>query len=330
PRYDDAVKHVALVLGEDRFLSRLAAEGLLAARPDLETTRLRGSEADLAAVLDEARTPTLLGGRRAVVVEDAEPLLQGDALRALAEYAGRPASGSLLLLLAAKLDRRFSAAGELEKAATVLACEPLRGAAASGWIQTRAREAHGLQAARDAVEALRACVGDDAGLLDAALGRLKEQIAPRARLLLDDVLSSTEEHRAPIVFEPGNALEAGDLKAALRAVAACFAEGVRVKEGTVTDEKAVALILLARLHASYARLLRFHQLRRTGMEEDEAAQRAGVPPKGRRPFLANARRHPAERLAARHALFLEADAGLKGDGHSASQALEGLLVGLLR
>jgi len=53
---------VTLVLGPERFLAREAARAALAS-DDLDVAR-HGADARLADVLDDLRTPSLLGGRR--------------------------------------------------------------------------------------------------------------------------------------------------------------------------------------------------------------------------------------------------------------------------
>jgi DNA polymerase-3 subunit delta len=323
------VKGVVLVLGPERFLARQAVEGLLAARPELEVTRYDGEETPAAVVLDDIRTPTLFGGSRAVVVENAGDMVRG-ALEAFAGYAARPTPRSLLVLALSGLDQRLKGAKQLREAADVIDCQPLKAWDLAKWIRERAKGTYGLQAGEAAAGALRRLVGDDLGLLDAALARLREQIAPRIFLRPEDIEESTEEHRAPAIFEPGNALEEGDLKAALAAVEAAFKDGIRIHEDVVSDEGAVAPILLDHLHKTYLKLLRFHLHRKMGASEEEAARRAGCSPKQVGFFVPRARRHLLETLVDRHHYFAEADATLKGIGLAGGrQALERLLLSLL-
>jgi DNA polymerase III delta subunit len=321
------LKGVVLILGPERFLAREALARALEGAADV--ARYDGKEARPGEVLDDARTPSLLGQSRAVVVEDAGDMLRESA-EAFAAYARRPVPGVRLVLLATGLDRRLRGAKELEAAAEVVPCQPLKDREVTGWIGRRAREAHGLQVGLPAAEALRRRVGEDLGLLDAALSRLKEQIAPHTLLRPEDVEGSTDERRSPALFEPANALEAGDLPAALRAVEAAFDEGIRIHQDVVHEEKAVGPILLDNLHRAYVKLLRFHLHRRAGLGEEEAARRAGCSPQQAPFFARRARGHRLEALLARHRRFVEADLRLKDDGpDDAKRALEGLLVDLL-
>lgn len=323
------MKGVVLILGPERFLARLAAERVVAENPGLELTRYAGEGTPPSRVLDDVRTPNLFGGGRLVLVNDAGEMLRA-ALEAFAAYAERPAPGALLVLVAHGLDGRLKGAKQLREAAEVIPCEPPRPWEVARWVRERARDAYGLQSGDAAAGALRRLVGEDLGLLDAALGRLREQIAPRIFLRPEDIEGSTEDHRSPAIFEPGNALEEADLRTGLSALAAAFEEGIRINEDVVAEEAAVATILLDHMHRAYVRLLRFHIHRKLGVAEEEAARRAGCSPKQIPYFLPKVRKHRLETLVARHAHFSEADAALKGNGVAGGrEVLEKLFLGLL-
>jgi DNA polymerase-3 subunit delta len=324
------VASVVLVLGPERFLARQAVAGVLERHPGLEVTRHDAATAPVAAILDDVKTPTLFGGPRAVVVDNAGALFDGAALDALAAYAEKPVAGALLVLTGTGLDGRLKAAKRLKAAAEEIRCEPPPDWKVAQWLGGRAREAHGLRMGAEAAEALRSRVGEDLGLLEAELARLKAQIAPRTELTVADVEASTEQHRSPVLFEAANALEERDLPTALRAVANAFTEGVRIKQDVVTEEAGIALILLSNLHRAYGKLTRFHMQHRAGQGESEAARAAGVSPKAASYFLARARRWRLETLVERHRHFVEADLALKGQaGGSPQQVLERLLMALL-
>lgn len=323
------MKGVVLILGPEGFLARQAVERVIAEHPALELTRYAGEGTETARVLDDVRTPTLFGGGRLVVVEDAGEMLRG-ALEAFAAYAERPTPGTVLVLVASGLDGRLKGAKQLKEAAHVVPCEPPRPWELPGWIRDRARDAYGLQMGDAAAGALRRLVGEDLGLLDAALARLREQIAPRTFLRPEDIEGSTEDHRSPAIFEPGNALEDGDLRAALAAIAAAFEEGIRISEDVVSEEGAVAAILLDHMHRAYVKLLRYHLHRKFGVSEEEAARKAGCSPKQVSFFVPRARKHRLDTLVSRHGNFAEADAALKGNGSaSGREVLERLVLSLL-
>lgn len=323
------MKGVTLILGPERFLAREHVARVLARDPGQEVVRYDGPAVKAGQVLDDVRTPTLLGEPRTVVVDNAGELLR-EALAGFTAYAKRPVKGARLILVASGLDGRLKGVKELKAAAEVLECQPLREWKVAEWIEDRARGAHGLRVGREAAEALRRRIGEDLGLLDAALARLREQISPRDVLRPEDVEGSTAQQRSPTLFEPANALEAGDLRAALHALAAAFQDGVRIRQDVVTDPGAVAPILLDHLHQAYVRLLRFHLHRGAGVSDEEAARRAGCSPQQANFFVKRARVHRMETLVARHRHFVEADLALKQRGAAdGRQVLEHLLLRLL-
>lgn len=323
---------VVLVVGPEPFLAREAVRSVLARRPEFDVTRYDGKSATVAEVLDDVRTPALLGGGRAVVVEHAEELLKGETLEALAAYAEKPGDASLLVLQATSLDRRYKAAQRLAKAAeqTIDCKPPFKPWEFERWIAERGRQAHGLQVGRDAAAALRRRIGEELGLLDGALARLAEQIAPRKRLGPGDIEESTEEHRSPVLYEPANALEAKDLSGALRALDAAFDEGVRMRQAVVTEGRGIALILLSNLHRTYTRLLRFWLAREAGRDEPQAARAAGASPRQAPYFVESARQWSLPALLEGHRHFVEADLALKSESGGTDRAvLETMLLRLL-
>ena len=322
------MKGVVLILGEERFLAHRAIGETLARHADLEVTRFNGKEVSTAQVLDEVRTPTLLGGRRVAVVENASSLFDDGGLERLAAYAGSPVKGALLVLRTPKLDGRLKAAKALREAAKVVECRPMRPQEVEKWVGTHARSEFEMDVDYRAAKALREHIGEDLGLLHAALTRLQEQIAPRKRLEAGDIAESTEEQRSPIIYEAGSALEGADLKGALAAVAACFDDGMRVGDGTVADERALGPIVLSTLHKTYVKLVRYAMFCDNGLERREAALKAGTSPRAVHFFLQRASRHDRKRLVRRHRHFLEADRALKSAGRP-RQVLERLLVALL-
>ncbi len=322
-------KTVVLILGTDAFRIREAIENAIGAHPDLEVSRFTGDRTTTAQVLDDLRTPTFTGGRRVVVVEGAEPLLEEESLQALVRYAQTPVKGTLLVLQAKSLDKRRKGAKALAQAAHVEECIPFRFGQALPWIRSHAKEAHGLRLGGDAARVLQDLIGDERGLLDSALARLKQQVAPRKTLTTDDITESTDAHRSPPLFDAMNAVEAADLPGCLAALDACLDEGLRVNTDTVTDPVGVSLILLNKLHDSYVRCLRYLMLRKGGLAQADALKAVRVSPQAASYFLNRVRRHDLDRLAERHHHFVEADARLKS-GDDKRHVLQSLVLCLLK
>src|SRR5574341_526745 len=120
------VPQVVLLVGEegrlvDRGLNCLREAVVPEAQRAFNEERLRGGEIDPARLVDSLRTLPLLGGRRLVVVREAERLAP-EALDALAAYAEAPLDSAVLALAAEKIDRRLKVWKALETAGVLVDC----------------------------------------------------------------------------------------------------------------------------------------------------------------------------------------------------------------
>ena len=141
--------------------------------------------APAAEILHALETPTLLGGRRLVVVRDVQDLKK-EQVDALARYLGSPSPFSILVLVASgrtKLDEA------VKKAGSVIALDPPKGRRLVGWIRERGR-AQQLKLDDSAAWALIDSVGTELRDLDGALqqlatalGRQNSVTAPEVRRL---------------------------------------------------------------------------------------------------------------------------------------------------
>ena len=87
------VRAVYAVVGQDRFLRQEVLDAILrdlAGEMDtLGPMRVDGAEAQLAEVLDEVRTMSLLGARRVAIVDSADPFITANR-QALERYCAAP------------------------------------------------------------------------------------------------------------------------------------------------------------------------------------------------------------------------------------------------
>jgi DNA polymerase III delta subunit len=108
----------------DEALGRVLDETLGSERGDAVSV-LRGDETTWTRVLDAARTRSLFAARRVVVVRRAEAL-KGDGEGLAAYLDGADASGVILVLIAAKVDKRRGVWKLLLERAKVVVVEPLK------------------------------------------------------------------------------------------------------------------------------------------------------------------------------------------------------------
>lgn len=207
------------IIASDRFLRQEAVEKLLKSLSDepdaISVATYRGPEADLAEVLDEARTPSLLGGRRVVLVEDADEFITRHRDK-LETYAQKPADCGTLVLLCqsmpsnTKLYKHIQLTGEIISVAVPRYGEVIR------WIIQRAQAEYGKTVREPVARRLREQVGDAPGVLDSELSKLATFIGDRPEVTLDDIVALTGHTREEKVFAIMDAVLVGDTAEALR------------------------------------------------------------------------------------------------------------------
>ena len=211
--------HAFAVVGGSRFLRSEALHRLLAsiggdASGDVGPSRFDGERAALADVLDEARTVSLFGERRVVLVDDADAFIQANRA-ALERYCSAPTGEGMLILLCDSLPRNTKLCKILADRNAVVACEAPRNRAVVDWIMGRARERYGKQMTPAAAQSLRDHAGDEPGQLDGEIAKLSAFVDTRVQITPQDVLALTGSNREENVFAVTDALGAGDAARAL-------------------------------------------------------------------------------------------------------------------
>ncbi len=212
------VQPVYALVGQDRFLLSEELKKILRAMADeldeLGPTRVDGSRGQLAEVLDEVRTRSLLGSRRVVIVEDADPFITANR-KALERYCESPSADGCLVLLCKSLPKNTRLHRIINNTGMVVTCEPPKGRAVLSWLTGRAQKAYGKRLGAAAAQRLREHLGDVLGLLDAELGKLAAYTGGRDEIAPADIDALTGHHREEKVFAVTDAMSSGDTAAAL-------------------------------------------------------------------------------------------------------------------
>ena len=214
------MRAVYAFVGRDRYLRRLALDGLLKGiageREALDLTQIEGPDADVAGVLDEVRTLSLFGGRRVVVVDQADPFISANRA-ALERYCSDPATNGCLMLLCDSLAKNTRLYKIVSRVGSVIACEPPKGRALISWLTRQAPTMHRKRLAEAGARLLVDHLGESPGVLDAELAKLAAFVEPRDEITPADVDAVTGHHREELVFAVTDAMSAGDAATALRA-----------------------------------------------------------------------------------------------------------------
>ena len=176
---------VYLLSGE----SFLADEALEKIRREANTDPLSevvlGSDALPSQILEVLGTPTLLGGRRLVVINDAHDLKK-DARDELERYIEDPAPSAVLVLVASG---RTPLTKVVEKTGAIVTLDVPRGRKLVSWLRERAR-IRGLKLDERGAWAAIDAIGAELRDLDAALDQLLAALGPSA------VVGAAEVRRA--------------------------------------------------------------------------------------------------------------------------------------
>jgi DNA polymerase-3 subunit delta len=140
------------------------------AKRDEAVEVLRGDEVTWIQVIDIARSPSLFSPQRVVLVRGAESLRGPD--EGVGGYLGDPTPGTLLILQAAKPDRRKGVWKKVLEQAEVVNAEPLKGRTLRGHVTGELRRRK-LQLSEDAVDELIERVGGDLRRLMGEIDKLE-------------------------------------------------------------------------------------------------------------------------------------------------------------
>ena len=164
----------------------LADEALARVRAEAETDPLSelsfDATSDVAAITGALTTPSLLGGRRLVVVRDADSLKK-EHVEALLRYLEDPSPDSVLVLIA---EGRTKFDQIVRKMGGSVTLETPKGRKLVGWLRARAKE-HSLKMDDRAGWALIDSVGGELRDLETALTQLGTGLGPGSTVGVQDV-----------------------------------------------------------------------------------------------------------------------------------------------
>jgi len=211
-----AIHPVYAIVSADRFLRSEALSALMEQIHVQGDTISRhdGPSAELADVLDEARTFSLLGGRNIVVAGEADKFITENR-EALERYCKNPADSGTLIFLCKSMPKNTRLYKIIAGHGQVIVREPLNARAIVGWAADRAKRVYGKRLGRDAAQRLRDHVGDSAGAMDAEIAKLSSYVGQRKEITIDDITTLTGQLREEKSFAVIDAIVGGHAVKAL-------------------------------------------------------------------------------------------------------------------
>jgi len=296
-------------LQRDEALAALRAHVLAGAPADFNHDRLDGAATAKAELIDALRSLPVMAQRRLVELREPDaPRAAGrglaDVLAPAIEELGR-GNTSVLVVVAAKVDRRTRWVKAIGDAATLL-CEPPRGRReVVAFIRAEAKR-QAVSLAKGVPEKLAERIGAHPLLLRQELAKLSLLVEARGEVTLEHVVAASIDVADEPVWDLTDAIGAGRSAEALVLLA-------RLARGGAAPP-----LVLGALASHFRRLVR---LRGGG--------NLGVPPFVRQKLESQAQRYSEARLVACLGAIHETDLALKGSGSLAPDlALERLVIGL--
>jgi DNA polymerase-3 subunit delta len=325
---EDRLRPVYLVVGEERHLATEVVRALRQAAtaggtPGLNEDQLVAGEAHSQGVLAAARTLPMFAKRRLVMLRSlerwdahGEKKANADALDQLADYLDEPSPSTVLVLVAAKLDKRRRLYVSAQKKGFLVSCEPLSRNALPGFVARAAKErGHGL--APGVADLIAELAGPELGAVSDAVERVCLFAGSGAEVTEDHVAECVVRLRPTTVFELVDAVGRRDLGVALKTL------------DRVYDPSDRGLRLVGVLAWSARQLLKFELATREGARPEEAAKRAGAPPFKARDLARQVERLPRAELEQWLETLAGLDLALKGGSKRPPKAvLEHALIEL--
>lgn len=211
---------VYFLSGDESFRKEEAVDALVArvVEPGTEAfclDVLRGDESDAASILTAVSLVPMMAERRVVVVRDFHKLPQKDR-EAVADYAERPAPGTVLVLEAPRVNLKTRVYERLAAAAVSVVFYPLFPERVPAWLQQHAKR-YGKRLTPEAAHQLQAIAGSDLGELAGEVEKLAVFVGGRDTIAAGDVESALGPVRAGSVFDIAEAVGEKDLAKALDA-----------------------------------------------------------------------------------------------------------------
>ena len=295
------------LLRGETFLAEEAIEGI---RAEAETDPLAeasfGAAAPAAEILGALETPSLLGGRRLVVVRDVHDLAK-EAVEALLRYVETPSPSAVLVLVAAgrtKLDTAVKGAGRIT-------LETPKGRRLVAWIRERGRE-HKLRVDDRAGWALVDSVGTELRDLDAALEQLSTGLGHGATVGAAEVRNAFPRLADERVFAFQDAVGERRLPVAMTALRRLLEQG---------DEP---LMVFGALSSQIRRMLRARRSADVGAKA--VADAMGLPSWRAERLQRQCRSYREEELVGALGVLAATDVEMKGGDLPPEAALERAVV----
>ena len=313
----------------DRALESISSKVLeSAADSEFARTTLDAKKSNAQEVEAAARTASLFGGRRLVILRDAQSL-RSEEQKKLAVYLQAPVKSTTLVLVVRgagaqtrdpKRSKTVSSIKSLKKAVekgrgVMVDCPKPKPRELPRLAEQMLKERN-LSADKDGLYALVEAVGEDLGGLIQAVEKLSLYLRGSGRVTDRDVAEVVADTRSQSIFALTDAVGEGSLDRALRVLSRMIRDGEN------------ALAIIGHLTRHFRNLASIQALDQRGEGSDAIHKNLGLHPFVVKKCLLQARRFKPRSLARCLALLADADLKVKRSRLPKSLLLEKLVMAL--
>lgn len=314
-----AVEPVYLLYGEEDFLVEEALDAILRAALEggdrtFNLDVLGGGETDGRDIVARASSFPMAGGRRVVVVREADRLSLRDC-ELLAAYVGEPSPSSCLILVGAKPDMRRKPFAAIKRSGGALECKRLYEDKIPSWIAEAVRKG-GYRIEPEAAKLLAAYIGTSLREITGELDKLCIYIGTRKEITAGDVSAIVGMSKEYSPFELQKVVGRRDTARAMTILEEILGAG------------GGAPLVIATMTNYFLTLWKLHDLQRRGVAQKEQAVQARVHPFFIREYHEALGFQPPASCERALLLLAEADEQSKSGTYDAHQVMESLIVRL--
>jgi DNA polymerase-3 subunit delta len=309
---------VAVIAGSERLLVERAIAALReAAKAEpggFNSDVFQGQGLQAQALVNTARMLPMMAETRFILVRHADAIPAGE-LDALCAYVKKPVAETCLVFVSEKLDGRSKLAKAAQEVGAFHEALPPQLRDLPPLLQGEARS-RGHTLSPEAAQALADALGADLSALDDALERLSLYVGEGKPIDVDAVEASVTHARTDSVWALVDAVGARNKRAAIASA------------GSLLGSQEPPLRILALVARQMRTIARMRTALKSGLKDQEAAQKAGAPPFKARDLAALARKFDDAQMRRAFATLAEADLLLKGSKVPGPRVLEKALLAL--
>lgn len=280
---------VYAVFGSDDYLKqqaveRIKTEVLGAERDRMALIEFDGDRAQIADILDECRTGSLLAPVRLVIVHSAEKLFsaadpveekqgavhhkkdrKASPRESMEKYLSSPCPTGVLVLVCKTWVKTTRLYKLVDKIGHNISCETPKAQAIPGWVASQAQQVYGVRLEPQAARRLVELVGPQLGLLDMELAKLATYVLPKTAIAIQDVDELVGASRVEKVFGLADAIAAGDAAVAMN-----------LWDQVVSRDRDAEYKAIGGLRYAFVRLVEAKRLVSQGLSVFEATKSLGI------------------------------------------------------